>query len=83
MSPTYDDVYQSDEHDVPLRVGFSDWEFTLFGHTPEWRRYRRQFHQLFHKGVVADYQPAQLEHARKLVRRLIQDPDHFISHLRQ
>ncbi|TBU38479.1 cytochrome P450 [Dichomitus squalens] len=63
-------------------VGFSDWEFTLFEHTPEWRRHRRQFHQLFHKGVVADYHPAQREHAQRLVQRLIQDPDHFISHIR-
>ncbi|KAI1788639.1 hypothetical protein LXA43DRAFT_1097070 [Ganoderma leucocontextum] len=48
----------------------------------EWRRHPRQFHRMFHKGAVVNYQPLQLEHAQHLLRRLVDDPGHFVSHIR-
>ncbi|KAM5533378.1 hypothetical protein V8D89_012928 [Ganoderma adspersum] len=63
-------------------TGYSSWEFALFGHNMEWRRHRRQFHRMFHKGAVVDYQPIQLEHSQRLLQRVVDDPEQFVSHIR-
>ena len=68
---------------LSCRTGYSSWEFALFGHSMEWQRHRRQFHRMFHKGAVVNYQPVQLDHAQRLLQRLVDDPEQFVSHIRQ
>ncbi|EPQ55346.1 cytochrome P450 [Gloeophyllum trabeum ATCC 11539] len=47
-----------------------------------WRRQRRAFHQMFSPSMVEKYQPVTIRESRKMVQRLLADPDHFQSHIR-
>ncbi|KAI0631054.1 CyP450 monooxygenase [Trametes polyzona] len=63
-------------------TGYMPWEFGLWGYTEEWRRHRKAFHQLFHQNVIPNYRPAQVAQTRRFLRKLLDDPDEFIPHIR-
>ncbi|KAJ8502251.1 hypothetical protein ONZ51_g72 [Trametes cubensis] len=63
-------------------TGYMPWEFGLWGYTDEWRRHRKAFHQLFHQNVIPDYRPSQIEQTRRFLRKLLDDPDRFVGHIR-
>ncbi|KAH9929014.1 cytochrome P450 [Epithele typhae] len=58
------------------------WAVTLLRYGEEWRRHRRAIHQYFNAGAVAQYAKSQKLETHRLVRRLIDDPEHFRNHLR-
>lgn len=64
------------------RIGW-DWNVALMSYGPRWRQTRRVFHQHFHRGAARQYRPVQMLGARKLLVRLLSDPDNFVQHLRQ
>ncbi|KAI0774724.1 CyP450 monooxygenase [Trametes elegans] len=57
------------------------WDFTLEGYTPRWRAERRAFHQAFNQNAIKAYQPTQVHHARRLLHKLLVQPDKFIEHV--
>ncbi|KAH9937862.1 CyP450 monooxygenase [Epithele typhae] len=61
--------------------GFS-WGLTSLPYGPWWRRYRRAMHQHFNLNAVERYAGWQEVEAHRLVRRLIDSPEHFVSHIR-
>ncbi|KAI8969795.1 cytochrome P450 [Trametes punicea] len=63
-------------------TGYMSWEFGLWGYTEEWRRHRKAFHQMFHQNVIANYRPAQFLQTRRFLRKLLEDPDKFVEHIR-
>ncbi|KAI0739092.1 O-methylsterigmatocystin oxidoreductase [Daedaleopsis nitida] len=63
-------------------TGFTSWEFAFFGYGQPWRRHRRVFHEHFHRGEVVQYQGLQEQHTRSFLKRLLTEPEEFISHLR-
>ncbi|KAI0642617.1 cytochrome P450 [Trametes meyenii] len=63
-------------------TGYMHWEFGMWGYTPEWRRHRKAFHQLFNQNVIPDYQPGQVMQTRRFLRKLLDRPHDFVSHTR-
>lgn len=47
-----------------------------------WREHRRLFHQQFHPGVTHKYHHIISEQVRKLLKRLIAQPEDFMQHVR-
>ena len=54
-----------------------DWTFATQRYGVKWRRNRQVFHGQVHQGVAGVYQGAQLRGARRLLRQLLQDPNHL------
>jgi hypothetical protein len=48
-----------------------------------WKAHRQLFHSEFNPSAVVRHQPAQLSGAYNFLVRLLNEPDDFISHLRQ
>ncbi|KAI0366792.1 cytochrome P450 [Pilatotrama ljubarskyi] len=63
-------------------TGYMSWEFGLWGYTEEWRRHRKAFHQMFNQNVIQDYRPAQIMQTRHFLRKLLDDPETFVPHIR-
>ncbi|KZT03231.1 cytochrome P450 [Laetiporus sulphureus 93-53] len=59
-----------------------DWHFVFMGYGDRWRERRRVFHQHFHLTAALQYRPRALKGARTLLRRLLENPDDFMIHLR-
>ncbi|KAH9937818.1 cytochrome P450 [Epithele typhae] len=63
-------------------AGFG-WAFTVHRYGPEWRRNRRAMHQYFNMNAVAQYATSQKLEAHRLVRRLYDEPENLLHHLRR
>lgn len=48
----------------------------------KWREHRRMFHEHFHAGAVQKYRPQMAKEAKKLLLRLVEEPEDFIAHIR-
>jgi len=48
-----------------------------------WREHRRLFHQEFHPTATLRYRPQEVKGTHQLLRRLLNTPDDWMSHLRQ
>ncbi|KAI0758757.1 cytochrome P450 [Fomes fomentarius] len=59
-----------------------DWHFVFMGYGESWRERRRVFHQYFHPNATLNYRPRELKVARELMRRLLESPDEYMTHLR-
>ncbi|KAG2126528.1 cytochrome P450 [Suillus clintonianus] len=55
--------------------------FAFTGYGDEWRLCRRLFHQTFHPDSAIKFRPMQMTRARELIVNLIDDPQHYNSHL--
>ncbi|KAI0373553.1 CyP450 monooxygenase [Pilatotrama ljubarskyi] len=60
-----------------------DWVLTVLNYGPRWRRHRRAFHQFFNPAAVLPYRPSQELEAHRFAQRLIDDPKHFLHHVRR
>ena len=67
---------------VSLRVGWK-WVFSLMPYGEVWRERRRAFTQYFHPGNADLYRTTQEEFLRKLLPRLLKDPENFLFITRQ
>ncbi|KAF9442056.1 cytochrome P450 [Macrolepiota fuliginosa MF-IS2] len=75
----------SNYSDRPTTIMLSDimgWHYNwaLLPYGTWWRRHRRAFHQYFHPNRVSTYHPIQLKCIRGYLRRLLSDPEDFLSH---
>ncbi|CDO77629.1 hypothetical protein BN946_scf184946.g22 [Trametes cinnabarina] len=60
-----------------------EWVMTTLNYGPWWRRHRRAFHQSFTPSALAPYSPMQELEAHRLAYRVLQDPEHFLRHVRR
>jgi len=65
-----------------LRMGWG-WLIAALAYGTEWRERRRAFTKYFHPSVPSVYQPNQVEFVRRMLSRLLEDPDDFFSILKQ
>ncbi|KAG1849790.1 cytochrome P450 [Suillus tomentosus] len=56
-----------------------NFAFTAYG--DEWRLCRRLFHQTFHPDSALKFRPMQIARAREMIVNLIDDPEHYHSHI--
>ncbi|KAG7085605.1 hypothetical protein E1B28_003156 [Marasmius oreades] len=59
-----------------------NYSFALMEYGDEWRAQRRLFQQEFHPTAAERFQPLELQVAHNLVRRLLDDPENFPTHIR-
>ncbi|EMD39029.1 hypothetical protein CERSUDRAFT_133760 [Gelatoporia subvermispora B] len=62
-------------------MGF-DWALGGLQYGQWWRRHRRAFHQFFNERVVPDYERPLHDAARRLLKRLLKEPNEFAWHIR-
>ncbi|GLB42757.1 putative cytochrome P450 family protein [Lyophyllum shimeji] len=60
-----------------------DFHFAFMPYGDLWRQHRRVMHQSFHPAAAAKFHPTELKAAHGLLRRLLDEPDDLLSHLRQ
>ncbi|OBZ67591.1 O-methylsterigmatocystin oxidoreductase [Grifola frondosa] len=58
-----------------------DWMMAFVPYGQVWRRARRMFWQHFTSAAIRRYEPAQLEGAHRLAKRLLDSPDRFVRHI--
>ncbi|KAH9937810.1 cytochrome P450 [Epithele typhae] len=63
-------------------AGFA-WAMPVQPYGPWWRRHRRAVHQYFNANAVAKYAAFQKLESHRLVRRLIENPQDFLKHIRR
>ncbi|EIM84295.1 CyP450 monooxygenase [Stereum hirsutum FP-91666 SS1] len=63
-------------------IGF-DWVMGFQGYSPRWREFRKYFHQSFNQTAAQSFRPLLLGATHELLRRLLDEPDDFLDHLRQ
>lgn len=54
----------------------------FIGYGDKWREHRRMFHQHFNPAAVQKYHPRTSQEVKKLLGRLIAQPDDFMQHIR-
>lgn len=64
-----------------IRTAFTEWATTLVEYGPRWRTHRRALHQELGAEFVSKYRTVQLQIAHELLRKLLQDPTHFLKHI--
>lgn len=64
------------------RMGW-DWLIGFLDYGDEWRDQRRMITTHLRVSDVTSYQPRETFYARRLVRQLLEVPEHFIDHIRQ
>lgn len=70
---------------MPMINELMGWSFH-FGFMPYgdlWRQHRRVMHQSFHPTAAARFRPTELKATHGLLRRLLDEPDNLLGHLRQ
>ncbi|KAJ3510929.1 hypothetical protein NLJ89_g4394 [Agrocybe chaxingu] len=74
----------SDRARMPMILELMNWDYNIamLPYGTWWRRHRRAFHEHFHPGVVAKYQPVQSREARAFLYRLLVSPENFRHHIR-
>ncbi|EKM55856.1 uncharacterized protein PHACADRAFT_256765 [Phanerochaete carnosa HHB-10118-sp] len=74
----------SDREDMVMLLDLVGWRrhlaFMRYGDT--WRCHRRLFHQYFHPAAVHAYRSKSAEEVKKLLPRLLSEPDDFMKHIR-
>ncbi|ETW78619.1 cytochrome P450 monooxygenase 85 [Heterobasidion irregulare TC 32-1] len=60
-----------------------DWTLAFLRYGPRWRNMRREFHRYFHLTAARQYHPIELDAAHGLLRRLMDTPTKFSSHIQQ
>ncbi|KAJ7719640.1 cytochrome P450 [Mycena metata] len=75
----------SDRPSLPMVGDLMGWNFALvfMKYGEEWRTHRRLFNQEFNMGAVPKFHHAERVAAHALLRRLLSNPDGFLTHLRQ
>ncbi|KAK7692903.1 hypothetical protein QCA50_004539 [Cerrena zonata] len=77
------DIYSSRISKIMIALIIpKQWNFALMEYTPEWRVYRRNFHQFFHQRTVHNYHPIQLNQCRGFLRRTLGDSSQLSQHIR-
>ncbi|KAJ8689905.1 hypothetical protein PTI98_012762 [Pleurotus ostreatus] len=74
----------SDRNALPMINDLMGWDWS-FGHMPygdRWRAHRKMFHTQFQPSSVSQFWPIQLKEAHAILRRLLDEPDALIDHLR-
>ncbi|EMD40133.1 hypothetical protein CERSUDRAFT_151114 [Gelatoporia subvermispora B] len=59
-----------------------DWNTAMMEYGQKWRNHRRLFHQYFNQGAVKQYEPQDRVYARKLLKRLYDEPKNFAHDIR-
>ncbi|KAF4566361.1 hypothetical protein EYR36_011787 [Pleurotus pulmonarius] len=59
-----------------------DWSFGHMPYGDRWRAHRKTFHTQFQPSSVSQFWPIQLKEAHAILRRLLDEPDALIDHLR-
>ncbi|KDQ62322.1 hypothetical protein JAAARDRAFT_30217 [Jaapia argillacea MUCL 33604] len=74
----------SDRVRLPMVVELMGWDrtFSLMPYGPQWRQYRRAFHQHFNQLAVHKYRHIHVRESRALLRRLLEQPEDFYDHIR-
>ena len=67
---------------LSLRVGWK-WLLALMPYGEAWKEGRRMFTQYFHPGNTEVYKATQMEFLYKMLPRLLNDPENFLSITRQ
>ena len=65
-----------------VRVGWN-WVISRIPYGEAWRERRRMFTKYFHPGNTDLYEPTQMEFVRKMLPRLLKDPESFLAITRQ
>jgi len=65
-----------------LRVGWK-WAISVMPYGEVWRERRRVFMQYFHPGNTDLHKATQVEFLRKMLPRLLENPENFLSITRQ
>jgi hypothetical protein len=60
-----------------------DWASGFIPYGARWRILRRGFHEHFNPAASKAYHPLQQRAVHRLLRNLLQSPEHFSQHLRQ
>ena len=56
------------------------WEFVFHGNGASLKRCRATFHRYFQPGALAQYRPAELAVAKRLLGKLLETPADFRAH---
>ncbi|GLB38676.1 putative cytochrome P450 family protein [Lyophyllum shimeji] len=69
---------------LPMVDELMGWgfDFGLMDYGDYWRQHRRLMHQSFHPAAVTSFRPQELKAAHGLLRRLLDDPEGFLDHIR-
>ncbi|KAJ8495804.1 hypothetical protein ONZ45_g12698 [Pleurotus djamor] len=74
----------SDRNALPMINDLMGWNWS-FGHMPygeKWRVHRKMFYKQFQPSIASQFWPIQVKEAHALLRRLLEQPDKMIDHLR-
>jgi len=63
-------------------MGWTGWNFALMPYGPLWRAHRRSFEEHFRASAVTGYQGVQLQLVHGLLKRILNEPDDFMLHIR-
>ncbi|TFK33693.1 cytochrome P450, partial [Crucibulum laeve] len=76
-------IYSSRPRTVMLSE-LSGWGFVfaLMPYNEEWKARRRIFQKHFYPSNSAIHQPRETEYVHQLLFKLLEDPDHFLEHIR-
>ena len=66
----------------PNRMGWG-WSFSGMVYGGPWRERRRMFQKYFHASNTQVYRPIQIEFIRKMLPRLLEEPEDFLNISRQ
>lgn len=69
---------------LPMVDELMGWgfDFGLMDYGDYWRQHRRLMHQSFHPTAVVRFRPQELKAAHGLLRRLLEQPEGFLGHVR-
>ena len=59
------------------------WMLSAMAYGEPWRERRRMFQRHFHASNTQFYRPTQIEYIRKMLPRLLEEPNKFFSISRQ
>ena len=68
---------------APYREGWPDWFMGVMPYGAKLRKARQYFNKMFQRTVVKDYYDVQTRSMRKLLLKLLNDPDNFRGNIRQ
>ncbi|OSD02925.1 cytochrome P450 [Trametes coccinea BRFM310] len=77
-SANYSDRPQS----VMVDMTNLDWIFVFKNYGSEWRKYRRELHNMFLPDILSRYHPIQRDITRELLQNLLTDPAAFSGHIK-
>ncbi|THU92637.1 cytochrome P450 [Dendrothele bispora CBS 962.96] len=75
----------SDRPPMPMIVDLSGWHsnLTFFPYSESWRTHRRTFSRYFMSRKVHEYHPIQRKETLRLLKNLLNDPDHTHEHVQR